>query len=123
MNKSSIDLQYMEIFAAFRFGIARPHSTQQSFHLQARRCFTASIKRLSWTVKGINEKENKRINTSVSAVDVDKISIIYLLWMLLGGVLVSMTHAPTGVLGLVPALPDKHVVPPKGEHARRFDFR
>lgn len=47
----------------------------------------------------------------------------YLFWMLLGGVLVSMTHGPTGVLGFVPALPDKHVEPPKGEHARRFDFR
>lgn len=44
----------------------------------------------------------------------------YLFWMLLGGVFVSMT-GPTGVLGFVPALP-KHVVPPKGEHARRFDF-
>lgn len=47
---------------------------------------------------------------------------IHLLWMLLGGVLVSMTHGPTGEFGFVPALPDKHVVPPKGEHARRFDF-
>lgn len=43
--------------------------------------------------------------------------------MLVGGVFVSMTHGPTGVLGLVPGLADKHVVPPKGEHARRFDFR
>lgn len=43
--------------------------------------------------------------------------------MLVGGVFVSMTQGPTGVLGFVPGLPDKHVVPPKGEHARRFDFR
>lgn len=43
--------------------------------------------------------------------------------MLFGGVFVSMTHGgPTGVLGFVPELPDKHVVPPRGEHARRFDF-
>lgn len=41
--------------------------------------------------------------------------------MLFGGVFVSMT-GPTGVLGLVPALPDKHVVAPKGEQARLFDF-
>lgn len=42
--------------------------------------------------------------------------------MLVGGVLVSMTHGPTGVLGFVPVLPDRQVVPPRGEHARRFDF-
>lgn len=34
-----------------------------------------------------------------------------------------MTPCPTGVLGFVPALPDKHVEPPRGEQARRFDFR
>lgn len=33
-----------------------------------------------------------------------------------------MTHGPTGVIGLVPVFPDKHVFPPKGEQARRFDF-
>lgn len=30
-----------------------------------------------------------------------------------------MTHGPTGVIGLVPVFPDKHV---EGEQARRFDF-
>lgn len=40
--------------------------------------------------------------------------------MLFGGVFASMTHGPTGVLGFVFA--DKHVEPPSGEHARRFDF-
>lgn len=34
-----------------------------------------------------------------------------------------MTQGPRGVvMGLVPVLPDKHVVPPKGEQARLFDF-
>lgn len=42
--------------------------------------------------------------------------------MLFGGVFVSVTQGPTGVLGFVLELPDKHVVPPSGEHARRFDF-
>lgn len=43
--------------------------------------------------------------------------------MLAGGVLVSMT-GPTGVPGVFgPVFPDKQVVAPRGEHARRFDFR
>jgi hypothetical protein len=43
----------------------------------------------------------------------------HLFCVLAGGVLISMTFAPTGVLGFVLALPDKHV---DGEHARRLDF-
>lgn len=43
--------------------------------------------------------------------------------MLLGGVFVSITHGPKGVLGLVFVFPDKQLlVFPNGEHARRFDF-
>jgi hypothetical protein len=45
--------------------------------------------------------------------------------MLLGGVFVSITDGPKGVLGFVFVLPDRQLVappPPNGEHARRFDF-
>lgn len=50
----------------------------------------------------------------------------YLLCALLGGVLSSLhpnvfVVAETGVLGLVPPLPDKQAEP-NGEHALRFDF-
>lgn len=50
----------------------------------------------------------------------------YLLCTLPGGVLAISfpDNGPmeTGVLGFVPALPDKQMAPPRGEHARLLDF-
>jgi hypothetical protein len=58
MNKSPIDLQHVKVLAAFGFGVARPHSSQKSFHLQARRGFAAAIERLPRTVGELKKERN-----------------------------------------------------------------
>lgn len=106
-----IDLQHVKIFAALRFRVACPNTSEQAFYLQAGRCSRSSI--FSRTVE--RELNNVSVNKAFNGDE------IYLLWMLLGGVFVSITQGPTGVLGFVFVFPDKHVEP-IGEHARRFDF-